>query len=322
MILPTPEDALAAYDALNGLLNRTPVVRAEALDATAGTAVHAKLESLQQTGSFKVRGATNRLRTLPPDVLAGGLITVSAGNAALGAAHAARRYGARLTVVMPENAVPEKLAAVRAYGGVVVNEGITNGAVGFERAAQLSAEQGLTLVHPFDDPMVVAGAATATLELLDDVPSLTRLYVPCSGGGLLAGAVLAAQTRNHDVRIIGVQPVGAAGFVASLEAGTPTAPASISTVADGLTAPRPGGVPFAIVSAAGIEIQTVTDEQILDALTRIVAALRVVVEPSAAAGLAALLAEPEPPSGDVGLLVSGSNVNRALLADCLARPLS
>ena len=317
--LPTVDDVHEARLALADRVVRTPTVRAEGLDELVGDRVHAKLESLQLTGSFKVRGATNRLRTLPRSVLDAGLITVSAGNAALGAAHAARSFDASLTVVMPESAVPEKLAAVRGYGGRVVCDGVTSAVVAFARAAELVRDEGLTLIHPFDDPMVVAGAATATVELLEDAPEVRRLYVPCSGGGLLAGAVLAVQAMGADVQVVGVQAAGADGFVRSLAAGRPTAPPSIRTVADGLTAPQPGAVPFEVVSRAGVPVFPVTDDQILDAMAELVRRLRVVIEPSAAVGLAGALAEAGRPPGDVGLLVSGSNVNAELLASVMTR---
>jgi threonine dehydratase len=316
LTLPTIEDALSAREGLRGRVTRTPVLRAERLDDLAGRPIHAKMESLQQTGSFKVRGATNRLRTLDAAAVQGGLITVSAGNAALGAAHAARALGAPLTVVMPANAVPEKLAAVRAYGGHVVSDGITSAAVAFDRAHAIAAENGLTFVHPFDDPMVIAGAATATMELLEDVPDLRRVYVPCSGGGLLAGAVMAAAAMSHTVEVIGVQPTGAAGFVKSLAAGKPVETGRVSTIADGLTAPRPGAIPFQVVRRANVRVVTVSDHDILASMRELILALRAVVEPSAAASFAGLLAERDSlPDGDVAVLITGSNVSWSLVAE-------
>ncbi|MFC7646252.1 pyridoxal-phosphate dependent enzyme [Streptosporangium lutulentum] len=240
-----------ARSALLGRVVRTPVLGSAALDALTGCPTLAKAECLQLTGSFKVRGALYRITTLPPGALSAGLVTVSAGNAALGAAHACRELGVELTVVMPEKAVPEKLAAVAALGATVVKDGVTGSAVAFERAEALRAERGLTFVHPFDDPMVIAGAATATLELLEDHPDLERLLVPCSGGGLLAGAIMAARTAGSSVEVVGVQPSGADGIVRSLAAGRPVAPPVISTIADGLTAPKPGEVNLAVIAEAG-----------------------------------------------------------------------
>ena len=205
-MLPTEADARAARDALRGRVVRTPVLRSEALDLVAGGPVVAKAEGLQHTGSFKLRGALNRVRTLSRDALDAGLITVSAGNAALGAAHAARELGVKLTVVMPENAVPEKLRAVRAHGATVVSDGITNATEAFQAADALTAERGYTFVHPFDDPMVVAGAATATLEFLEDEPELARMLVPCSGGGLIAGAILVLPLKAADAPLFDQSP--------------------------------------------------------------------------------------------------------------------
>ena len=317
-MLPIEADARAARDALRGRVVRTPVLRSEALDLVAGGPVVAKAEGLQHTGSFKLRGALNRVRTLSRDALDAGLITVSAGNAALGAAYAARELGAKLTVVMPSSAVPEKLRAVRAHGATVVSDGITNATEAFQAADALTAEHGYTFVHPFDDPMVVAGAATATLEFLEDEPELRRLLVPCSGGGLIAGAILAARTLGSQVEIVGVQPEGADGIVRSLAAGTPTPPPVISTIADGLTAPKPGLVNLELVRSAQINVVTVSDEMILAAMGEIVRALRVVVEPAAAAGLAALLGQPSRAGrGTTGLMLTGSNVSMTLLAQVL-----
>jgi threonine dehydratase len=317
-MLPTEADAREAREALRGRVVRTPVLRSDALDLLVGGPVAAKAECLQHTGSFKLRGALNRVRTLSREALDAGLITVSAGNAALGAAYAARELGAKLTVVMPANAVPEKLRGVRAQGATVVSDGITNATVAFEVAEALVAERGYTFLHPFDDPMVIAGAATATTEFLEDEPRLARMLVPCSGGGLIAGAILGARTMRSQTEIIGVQPEGADGIVRSLAAGTPTPPPVISTIADGLTAPKPGRLNLELIRSAQIRVVTVSDEMILAALGHLVRALRVVVEPAAAVGLAALLAQPSlAGSGTTGLMLSGSNVSMALLAQVL-----
>lgn len=300
---------------MRGRVIRTPVVRSLPLDRTTGGTVVAKAEGLQRTGSFKVRGAMNKIRTLSDAERSAGLITISAGNAALGAAHAASEFGADLTVVMPERAVREKVEAVTAYGCRVVQDGVTNATVAFERAAELQDEGGLTLVHPFDDPMVVAGAATLTMEFLEDCPDLDTLWVPCSGGGMISGAILAARTMGSSVRIVGVQPEGADGIVRSLAAGRRVPPPEIKTVADGLTAPMPGAVNLAMISEAAVDVVTVSEDQILPAMRTLVTELRLVVEPSAAVPLAGLLAHPELRGpGTAGLVLSGSNTDWHLLS--------
>lgn len=317
--VPDVPDVLAAREALAGVLPRTPVLRSDALDELAGASLWLKAESLQVTGSFKVRGAYNRIRSFTPEELAPGLITVSAGNAALGAAWAARTAGAPLVVVMPENAVPEKLAAVAALGGRIEKDGITNATQAFERLARLRGEHGYTLVHPFDDPFVIAGAATATWELLEEVPDLDCVVVPTSGGGLFAGAILAVRGLAPSARVYGIQPAGADGMVRSLAAGEPTPPERIQTVADGLTAPKPGVLPFELIRRHGEGVLTVSDEAILDAMGLVLRHLRVIVEPSGAAGLAGVLAHEIFRGRRVGIVLSGSNTGMERVREILAR---
>jgi threonine dehydratase len=316
--LPDVSDVLAARRTLVGLVARTPVLRSDALDELAGARLFFKAEGLQVTGSFKVRGATNKVRSLAPEEVARGLITVSAGNAALGAAWAARATGARLVVVMPENAVAEKLAAVAALGARIEKDGITNATQAFERLARLREEHGYTLVHPFDDPLVIAGAGTATWELLEDVPDLDDLAVPASGGGLLGGALLAARGLAPRAHVYGIQPEGADGIVRSLAAGAPTPPERVQTVADGLTAPKPGLLNFELIRRHAAGILTVPDAAILAAMALIVRHLRVIVEPAAAAGLAGVLADERFRGRRIGVLLSGSNTGMERVREVLA----
>ncbi len=317
--LPDIPDVLAARRTLAGRVRRTPVLRSDGLDRLAAARLVFKAECLQVTGSFKVRGALHKVRSLAAAELARGLVTVSAGNAALGAAHAAREAGARLVVVMPENAVPEKLAAVAALGAEIEKDGITNAAQAFARLAELRQAHGYTLVHPFDDPWVIAGAATATWELLEDEPDLEVLAVPASGGGLLAGALLAARALAPRAEVYGVQPAGADGIVRSLAAGVPTAPERIATVADGLTAPRPGEMNFEIIRRHAAGILAVDDAAILAAMGRIVRELKVIVEPAGAAGLAAVL-DGEFRGRRVGVILSGGNAGMERVREVLAGP--
>ena len=324
--LPAPgvADVEAARRTLEGVVVRTPVLRSDVLDERAGARLFFKAEGLQRTGSFKVRGAVNRVRNFSAPELAAGLITVSAGNAALGAAWAAREAGTALTVVMPETAVPEKLAAVAAMGARIEKDGVTDAVEAFARLDRLRREHGYTFVHPFDDPFVIAGAGTATWELLEEVPDLDVLAVPTSGGGLLAGALLAAQALAPAIPVWGVQPAGAATLVRSLAAGEPQGVEHLSTIADGLTAPRPGVLNFEIIRRHVAGVATVEDDAILAALGALLRELKVVVEPAGAAALAAVLDDAGEGAGRfrdrrVGVLLSGSNVAAARLRDALDR---
>jgi threonine dehydratase len=316
--LPDIADVLEARRALAGVVLRTPVLRSERLDSLISGQLFFKAECLQRTGSFKLRGAYNKVRSLTAEERQRGLITVSAGNAALGTAYAARIAGARLVVVMPETAVPEKLAAVAAMGAEIESRGVTNATEAFARLAELRREHGYTLVHPFDDPFVVAGAGTATWELLEEAPDLEMLAVPASGGGLLGGALLAAGALARQALVYGVQPAGADGIVRSLAAGVLTAPERIDTVADGLTAPRPGALNFELIRRRAAGVLAVSDATILEAMGLILRELLVIVEPAGAAGLAAVLGDQRFHGRRVGVLLSGGNASAERIRQVLA----
>ena len=282
---PQPGDVLSAQEYLRGLVVRTPTLRSMALDERVNCRLVAKAECLQRTGSFKVRGALNRARMLSPEARARGLLTVSAGNAALGLAFAGH---------------------------------VLDAAGAFRRAAQLQEEHGYTFVHPFDDPYVVAGAATATLELLEQESDIERLVVPCSGGGLLAGAILATETAGRTIEIVGVQPDVAPTIVRSLEAGEPTEVDHRLTIADGLTAPRPGRLNFDMIRSAVVRIVTVSEAAIRASVRELTMTLKVVVEPSAAVGLAAIIDQSLGAiDGVTALMLSGGNISPEVLAYCV-----
>jgi threonine dehydratase len=315
-----PQRVEQATAAIAGNLVRTPTLRSDALDEQFDRSLWFKAEGLQRTGAYKVRGMIAQVAALPDDKRAAGLITVSSGNAALGAAYAARLYGCHLTVVMPATATPEKMTAVGEMGATIVCDGVTTGTEAFARAAQIQSDHELHLLHPYDNPDMIAGNATATLELLDDTPGLDALITPTSGGGLLSGAIVAQSIRGTSARLIGVQPEAADALVRSLKAHARVTVDHAPTVADGLTAPGPGVLNFALMSKAGVRAVAVTEEQILQAMNLIVRELRIVVEPSAAAALACLLVnEPAVPArANVGIILTGSNVRWQLLAESLA----
>lgn len=315
--LPDTGDLVEARARLDGCVRRTPVLSCEAIDELAGAHVFCKAECLQTTGSFKVRGALNKVFSLSAGALAGGLIAVSTGNAAVGAAYAARKAGAQLLVVMPETTLPEKLAAVRALGGRIESQGIANAAAAFVRVAELREAHGYTLIHPFDDPQVIAGAATATWELLEEIPDLEVLAVPASGGGLLAGALLAVRALAPRVAVYGVQPKGADGIVRSLAAGVPVAPTRIDTVADGLTAPMPGEINFRLIHDFADGVLTVDDGEILAVMEPLARHLKVIVEPAGAAGLAALVGHEIFRGRRAGVILSGGNTSVERLRQAL-----
>jgi len=292
-----------------GRVHRTPVVSSATLDRRTGATVLLKNEAVQKTGSFKARGAFNRLVTLPDTERERGLVAVSAGNHAGALAWAAARVGAKATVVMPRNAPAAKVAACRDYGADVVLHGETT-VESFAECERLQQERGLYFVHPFDDPEIVAGQGTAGLELAEDAGPVD-LWVCCvGGGGLICGTALAVRDANPGCRVVGVEPEGAAALTAALAAGRPV-PVVPRSVADGLCAPFAGPVTLPLFRELVDEVVLVTDDEILAAVRFVMERMKVVVEPAGAAAVAALLTGR---AGDVagtrvGAILSGGNVD-------------
>jgi threo-3-hydroxy-L-aspartate ammonia-lyase len=312
--LPEVEAAAAR---IAGRVHRTPVVRSRLLDAELGCQVLAKAEHLQRTGSFKARGATSAVLALDPAVRARGVVAVSSGNHAQAVAMAAAAAGAPAVVVMPADSNPAKLAATRAYGAEVVSEGVTH-----ERrdaaVLALAAERGLHLVHPYDDPHVMAGQGTAALELLEQAgQELDAVVVPVGGGGLIAGTAAAVKGSAPRTRVVGVEPAAADDARRSLAEGRRVRlPAAPVTLADGVRALTPGERTFAVMRRLVDEIVTVTEEELVAALALLWSRTKQLVEPSGALPVAALL------SGAVrarraGVVLSGGNVDADALARCL-----
>ena len=302
-----------------GRVHRTPVLGSRLLDQEVGCRVLLKAEHLQRGGAFKARGAFNALLALDAATRARGVIAVSSGNHAQAVALAAAETGSRAVVVVPADANPAKVAASRAYGARVVQEGVTpetREAV----VAALAADLGLHLVHPFDDLDVMAGQGTAALELVEQASDLDLVLVPVGGGGLAAGTAAAVKGRSPATRVVGVEPATAADAQASLRAGRRVAlPAAPVTIADGVRALALGERPFAVLRRLLDDVVTVTDAELRDALVFAWSRTKQLVEPSAALPLAALLTG-RAGGGRVGVVVSGGNVDAAALAAGLAGP--
>jgi threonine dehydratase len=313
-------EIVAAASRIAGHVRRTPVLPAE--EIAPGVAV--KPEMLQPTGSFKVRGAFNAALSLlasSPD--ARGVITVSSGNHGQAVALAARSLGLACTVVMPEGSNPLKVAAVRALGATVVSEGVT-GANREERARELQERTGLAMIHPFDAWDTIHGQGTIGLELLDDVADLGVVVCPVGGGGLISGCAIAVKAARPDVRVIGVEPELAADAAASAQSGRhERLEAAPATIADGLRSMSIGDRGFEVIVQRRLvdEVVTVTEAEIEQAMLAVWTRLHLVVEPSGAVGVAALLAGriPPPAAGSrLAVVLSGGNVDPALSARLLA----
>ena len=315
-------DALVSLDAIRDahaavapLVHRTPVMGSTYLSTALGARVVLKLEHFQKTGSFKVRGVANTLRQLPDEARGRGVVSLSAGNHAQALAWGAARLGITATIVMPATAVASKVAATRGYGGTVV---LTEGDM-LATALEIGEREGRTLVHPFDDPRVIAGQGTVGLELLEQVPDVDVVVVACGGGGLLSGVAAAVKRLRPAVTVVGVEPEGGDIMTRSLAAGSPQRMAN-TTIADGLAAPFAGQHTFAHCRALVDAWHVVPDAEIVDAMKVLMARCKLVVEPAAGAAIAPLLTGRlrVPPSATVVPIICGGNVDLARLATLLA----
>jgi len=310
--LPQFDEVLDAAARIAPHARVTPVLRADALDAAAGASLVFKAEGLQHGGAFKFRGACNAVACLSAAEAANGVVTHSSGNHGAALGLAARLHSVTCHVVVPEGATAAKLALV-AEQGAVLHRCAPTMAAREEHCARIQAATGATLVHPYADPRVIAGQGTATLELLAAAPGLDVLVVPVGGGGLAAGAALALSGRSPGTALVLAEPAGAADTARALRDGRREPGPAPDTVCDGLRADL-GEPNFRILQALGAEVLTVDDADTLAAMRLLVARLKLLVEPSSAVALAAVLAHPARFAGRrVGIVLTGGNVDPAAL---------
>jgi threonine dehydratase len=300
-----------------GKVHRTPIVSAHALGAASGTDLYLKCEMLQKTGSFKPRGALTKLAHLSPAEKARGLISASAGNHAQGLAYAAGLEGVRATIVMPADAPQAKINAVRGYGGEVVLDGTVN--TMFEKASEIQKERGLTWLHPFDDPYVVAGQGTIGLEIVEDLPEVDYVFVPIGGGGLIGGIATAVKLLKPSAHVIGVESVAGAAMRAACAAGKVVRVTCGETIAGGIISPYIGAVAFEQAQEYVDDLVLVNDDEIKFAIGMLLERCKLLVEGAGAASLAAILAHkyPLPPNSRTVAVLSGGNVDLARLKQWL-----
>jgi threonine dehydratase len=317
--LPSLDDLLAARKLLAPTpIWHTPIHTSRTLGELVGVDdLRLKLELFQVTGSFKPRGAFCSIASLSPADLARGVIAVSAGNHAQAVAYAAALAGTHSVVVTWRSASELKLGAAREYGAETLRLGDTP-LEAFEEMYKVRDARGLVLIHPFDDPHVLAGQGTVGLELLEDVPDVGTVVVPIGGGGLISGVAIALRHLRPGVRIVGVEPEGAPTLTRALAAGGPVSLEQISTIADGLTAPFAGKLTYEATRDLVDDVVLVSDDEIRAAMRMLALRAKVVAEPAAAAGLAALMAgRVSPAPGPVVVIVSGGNVAADVMATAL-----
>ncbi len=317
----TLKDIEAARQTIGDAISLTPCQYSGFLSRLTGAQVYLKLENLQNTGSFKIRGALHKLSTLSPEERRGGVIAASAGNHAQGVARAALQLGIRATILMPEATPITKVEATKVAGAEVILQGETfDDAMSVARS--LAAERGLTMIHPFDDPAVIAGQGTIGLEMLQQVPELGAVVVPVGGGGLISGVAVALKTLRPTIRIIGVEAEHAASAVLSRQTGRVMELGAIKTIADGIAVKRVGDLTFALMQQYVDDLVTVSDEDIAAAILLYMERIRVVVEGAGAASLAALVSRKVQLDGVcTGVVVSGGNIDVQMVAKIIEKGL-
>jgi threonine dehydratase len=322
--LPTYRDVQAAASRLAGTAHRTPVLRSRLLNQQVGADIVIKCENFQRIGAFKFRGAFNALAQFTPEQRQAGVVTYSSGNHAQAIALAARLLDIPATIVMPLDAPASKVAATAGYGGrIVTYDRYTRDREEIGRA--LATEHGLTLIPPYDHPDVIAGQGTAAKELVEEVGDLDALFVPLGGGGLLSGSALAARALSPSCRLYGVEPEAGNDGQQSIRAGEVVRIDTPQTIADGAQTQSLGRLPFEIIRREVEDVLTVTDAELVEAMRRFAATLKIVVEPTGCLGLAAVLrlgreGDPALRGRRIGVIVSGGNVDLDRFAALLATP--
>ncbi|WP_426184278.1 threonine ammonia-lyase [Microbacterium sp. TWP3-1-2b2] len=314
--VPSLAEFEEAARGLERVISHTPTLPSRALSDILGETVVLKMENLQRTGSFKIRGAAYRLSRLTAEERARGVVAASAGNHAQGVALAAQALGIPATIFMPLGVPVPKLLATRGYGAEVVLEGETV-ATSLRLAAEFAERTGAVMIHPFDHRDVVIGQGTLGLELIEDAPDVDTILVGIGGGGLIAGVAAAAKAAaakaGRTVRVIGVQAENAAAMPPSLAEGHPVEIETLPTIADGILVAKPGAVPFEIIQDLVDEVVTVTDDDIARAILVLLEQAKVVVEPAGAVGVAAILAGKVSGTGKTMAVLSGGNIDPLLL---------
>lgn len=302
----------AAAELLRGVIRETPSLPAGWVEKNYGVEVRLKAENLQRAGSFKIRGAYNRIARLTPAERANGVVCASAGNHAQGVALAAALLGIKATVFMPNGATIPKFKATEGYGATVHFHGNTIDEA-LVAASAFSKETGAIFIHPFDHEDIVAGQATIGLEILAQNPDVKTVAVCLGGGGLLAGTAMAIKETRPEVKVIGVQAAEAAAYPASLAAGSPQQLAKMATMADGIAVGRPGDIPFAMIQKYVDEVITVSEESLARTLLLTMERSKLIVEAAGIAALAAVLDNPKHFEGPVVATLSGGNIDPQLL---------
>lgn len=311
---PSLKDIRAAAERIKPWVHRTPLLASRSLSELCGVEVRLKCENLQRAGAFKIRGAMNALSQLSDKERKRGVVAFSSGNHAQGVALAAKLLGIPATIVMPQSAVEVKAQATRGYGATVVQAGVTEATRG-EVSRKIVEQTGAVLIPPFDDARIIAGAGTVGLEIMEEWPEVSSVIVPVGGGGLVSGVATAVKGIDSGVDVYGVEPLAGNDGQLSFRSGSIVQIDPPRTIADGARTTSVGELNFEIIRALVTDMLAVDDEELLDALKFAMYRTKLVIEPTGALGIAALMTGKVKPKGSVAIVVSGGNLDFTLLCD-------
>ncbi len=318
---PSYDEILKANSMRGNEIKKTPLIHSPTFSKLTNSEVYLKAEFRQRTGSFKIRGAYYKIKSLSDEEKKHGVVAASAGNHAQGMAFASSLEKISCTIVMPKNASPAKVAATRGYGANVILEGV-NYDESFAKAKEIAKETGATMIHAFDDPQIIAAHGVIGLEILDDLPDVDEIYLPIGGGGLAAGTLIAIKEKNPNIKVVGVQSKSFPSMYESVKRGSLTASGGERTIADGIAVKIPGQLTFDIINELIDEIVLVDDTEITKAMFLLMERMKFVVEPAGAASLAYLISKKPAPGKKVVAILAGGNVDMYLLGQIVDKGLA
>jgi threonine dehydratase len=318
---PTYDEIVKANALRGDEIKKTPLIHSPTFSSFTGSEIYLKAEFRQKTGSFKIRGAYYKIKSLTEEEKKYGVVAASAGNHAQGVAFASSLEKIPCTIVMPKNASPAKVAATRGYGANVILQGM-NYDESYSKAKEIAKETGATIIQAFDDPQIIAAQGVIGLEILEDLPDVDEVYVPIGGGGLAAGTVIAIKEKNPNVKVVGVQSKSFPSMYESVKQNVRTAVGGGSTIADGISVKMPGELTFEIIKNLIDEIVLVDDNEITKAMFLLMERMKFVVEPAGAVGLAYLISKKPSPGKKVVVILAGGNVDMYLLGQIVDKGLA
>ena len=318
---PTYDEILKANALRGNVIRKTPLIHSPTFSDLTNSEIYLKEEFRQKTGSFKIRGAYYKIKSLSKEEKKQGVVAASAGNHAQGVALASSLENISCTIVMPKNASPAKVAATRGYGANVILEGI-NYDESYAKAKEIAKQTGATIVQAFDDPQIIAAQGVIGLEILEDLPDVEEIYLPIGGGGLAAGTVIAIKEKNPNVKVIGVQSKSFPSMYESIKQNERRLTGGDRTIADGISVKMPGEITFEIIKNLIDDIVLVDDNEITKAMFLLMERMKFVVEPAGAVGLAYLISKKPSPGKKVVVVLAGGNVDMYLLGQIVDKGLA